>query len=97
MGRVDLGAVLRLLGAREINEVHVECGPTLAGEFVARGLADELLVYLAPTLLGRGSMPLLDIPAPPDMASRHELRIFETTTVGSDIRIRATVQPPRPL
>ena len=96
-GRVDLDAVLRLLAAREINEVLVECGPTLAGELVARGLVDEVLLYLAPTLLGKGSMPLLDIPAPPDMGSRRRLRLLETERVGGDIRLRAAVQPSRPL
>ena len=94
---IDLGAVLRLLGAREINEVHVECGPTLAGALLSRGLVDELLLYLAPTLLGTGSMPLIDIPAPPDMNSRCELRILDTERIGCDIRLRAAVRPPRPL
>ena len=93
----DLAAVLRLLARREVNEVHVECGPTLAGAFVSRGLVDELVLYLAPTLLGTGSMPLVDIPAPPDMASRSELRILDTERIGVDLRVRAAVQPPRPL
>ena len=96
-GGVDPGEVLRLLAAREVNEVHVECGPTLAGALVSRGLVDELLLYLAPTLLGAESMPLLRIPAPPDMESRPELRILDTEPLGSDLRLRAAVQPPRSL
>ena len=52
---------------------------------------DELLIYYAPTLLGSGSRPLSDLPAPPDMASRIELRILETEPVGSDVRVRAAV------
>ena len=90
-GRVDPGALLHLLGTREINEVHVECGPTLAGALVAGGLVDELVLYLAPTLLGSGSRPLLDLPPPPDMASRAELRILETKSFGGDLRVRAAV------
>ena len=89
--RVDTSALLRLLAEREINEVLVECGPTLAGALIEGGLVDELLVYYAPTLLGSGSRPLADLPAPPDMASRIELRILETKLVGSDVRVRAAV------
>ena len=96
-GRVDPDALLRLLGARGINEALVECGPTLAGALVAGGLVDELLLYLAPTLLGNGSRPLLDLRPPPDMASRAELRVLETTSLGGDLRVRATVGGAPPL
>ena len=94
---VDPDALLHLLGEREINEVHVECGPTLAGALVAGGFVDELLLYFAPALLGSGSRPLLDLPAPPDMASRIELRILETKPVGDDVRLRASVGGSAPL
>ena len=96
-GGIDPGAVLRALAKREINEVHVECGPTLAGALVGGGFVDELLLYLAPTLLGSGSKPLLGLCAPPDMASRIELRILETQPVGGDIRVRAAVGGSPPL
>ena len=96
-GGIDPGAVLRALAKREINEVHVECGPTLAGALVGGGFVDELLLYLAPTLLGSGSKPLLGLSAPPDMASRIELRILETQPVGGDIRVRAAVGGSPPL
>src|ERR1019366_5916329 len=46
-GRVDLAELLRELGRRGINELHVEAGPTLSGALVRAGLADELLIYLA--------------------------------------------------
>ncbi len=94
---VDPHALLRLLGRREINDVLVECGPTLAAALVGSGLVDELLLYLAPTLLGAASRPLLALDAPPDMASRIELRILETKPLGGDVRVRATVGPPPPL
>lgn len=96
-GGIDPGAVLRALAKREINEVHVECGPILAGALVGGGFVDELLLYLAPTLLGSGSKPLLGLSAPPDMASRIELRILETQPVGGDIRVRAAVGGSPPL
>ncbi|MET0809309.1 MAG: bifunctional diaminohydroxyphosphoribosylaminopyrimidine deaminase/5-amino-6-(5-phosphoribosylamino)uracil reductase RibD, partial [Pseudoxanthomonas sp.] len=57
-GRFDLEAVLKLLATREINEVQVEAGATLAGAFVAAGLADEILLYVAPVLLGEHARPL---------------------------------------
>ena len=91
-GRVDPRTLLRLLAERQINEVLVECGPTLAGALIAGGLVDELLIYYAPTLLGSGSRPLATLPAPPDMASRLELRILDTGPIGSDVRVRAAVE-----
>lgn len=95
--RVDPGALLLLLAARGINEVHVECGPTLAGALVAGGLVDELLLYLAPTFLGSGSRPLLDLRPPAGMASRAALRILETEPLGGDVRVRAAVGGVPPL
>ena len=89
--RADPHALLQLLGEREINEVLVECGPTLAGALVEGGLVDELLLYLAPTLLGSGSRPLVELPAPADMASRAALRILESESVGDDLRVRMAV------
>ena len=77
--------------------MHVECGSTLAGTLVAGGFVDELLLYFAPALLGSESRPLLDLPAPPDMASRIELRILEMEPVGGDVRLRASVGGPGPL
>lgn len=91
---IDSGAVLRLLAAREINEVLVECGPTLAGALVGAGLVDELLLYLAPTLLGNESRPLFDLAPPHEMAARIELRILEMKPVGSDVRLRVGVGRP---
>ena len=91
------GAVLRLLGEREVNEVHVECGPTLAGALLAAGYVDEVLLYCAPTLLGSPSRPLFDLPAPPDMASRPALEILDVTRLGGDLRLRAAVRRPVPL
>ena len=88
---VPPAALLARLAERGVNEVHVECGPTLAASLVGEGLVDELLLYLAPTFLGRDSRPLLDLPAPADMASRAELRIVETKAVGRDLRIRAAI------
>ena len=53
-GKVDLVAMLRDLGQREVNELHVEAGEKLNGSLIQAGLVDEYLVYLAPKLLGQG-------------------------------------------
>ena len=50
--RLNLHKVMETLAAMRINEIHVEAGKTLSGQFIAQGLADELVVYLAPTILG---------------------------------------------
>lgn len=91
-GRFDLGAVLRLLAGREINEVQVEAGATLAGAFLAAGLVDELLLYVAPVILGAEARPLFDGLDIARMAERLELDVLETRRLGGDIRI--LLRPP---
>lgn len=88
-GRPDLAAVLDLLGRREMNEVWVEAGATLAGAFVRDRLFDELVVYLAPALLGPDARPLLDLPALTGLDARTRLRFTECVPVGADLRITA--------
>jgi diaminohydroxyphosphoribosylaminopyrimidine deaminase / 5-amino-6-(5-phosphoribosylamino)uracil reductase len=85
---LDLRAVLALLAGRGCNEVHVEAGPTLCGALFAASLADELLLYIAPLLLGDSARPLLHLPALGDMAERWQLRTVEQRMLGSDWRLR---------
>jgi diaminohydroxyphosphoribosylaminopyrimidine deaminase/5-amino-6-(5-phosphoribosylamino)uracil reductase len=88
-GGLDLGAVLDRLGELEMNEVLVEAGATLAGAFLAAGLVDELIVYLAPCLLGnqgRGMFALGELTA---LSDRVQLRILDVTRVGEDLRLIA--------
>jgi diaminohydroxyphosphoribosylaminopyrimidine deaminase/5-amino-6-(5-phosphoribosylamino)uracil reductase len=87
-GRVDLEAALALLAARGVNELLVECGAGLAGALFAAGLVDELALYLAPTLLGRGARPLADLEAPASMAERLEFAIVGREDVGDDLLLR---------
>ena len=61
-GRLDLAAVIDRMGELEVNELLVEAGPTLSGEMLRQGLVDELLLYLAPKLLGPQGLPLVDLP-----------------------------------
>ncbi len=85
--RFDLGAVLQLLAARGINEVQLEAGATLAGAFLDAGLVDELLLYVAPVLLGQSARPLFDGLHIDAMAQRLKMRRIDTTVVGEDLRL----------
>ncbi|WP_430539357.1 bifunctional diaminohydroxyphosphoribosylaminopyrimidine deaminase/5-amino-6-(5-phosphoribosylamino)uracil reductase RibD [Luteibacter jiangsuensis] len=93
-GGLDLRATLHWLAQRDANEVHVEAGPALCGALLAAGLADELLVYIAPVLLGHTARPMLTLPPLDDMASRWKLDTIDRRQVGDDtrLRLRPTVQ-----
>jgi len=85
---LDLRAMLALLAGRGCNELHVEAGPTLCGALFAAGLVDELLLYIAPLLLGDSARPLLQLPTLSDMARRWSLRVVDQRMLGQDIRLR---------
>ena len=87
---LDLHAVVRMLAQRGINEVQVEAGATLAGAFMRAGLVDEVLLYVAPVLLGAQARPLFGGLHIHDMAQRMAMRIEESVMVGDDIRLRLT-------
>lgn len=86
-GRFDLHAVLRLLAGRGVGEVQLEAGATLAGAFMGAGLVDELLLYVAPVLLGAHARPLFDGLDIGDMSRRLALDIVETRRLGEDLRL----------
>ena len=86
-GRLDLAAVLRLLGERGVNEVQVETGATLAGAFLAAGLVDELLLYVAPVMLGERARPLFEGLQIDAMTERLHMRIVESRRIGDDVRV----------
>jgi len=91
-GRVDLAAMMREFGARGINELHVEAGGKLNGALLAAGLVDELLLYVAPCLIGdpaRGVAEFRDGLA--RLADRVPLSIHAVDRVGTDLRIIARV------
>ncbi|MDX1609929.1 MAG: bifunctional diaminohydroxyphosphoribosylaminopyrimidine deaminase/5-amino-6-(5-phosphoribosylamino)uracil reductase RibD [Halofilum sp. (in: g-proteobacteria)] len=88
-GGVDPAALCAALAEREVNEVHVEAGPTLCGRLAAAGLLDELLIYMAPHLLGDGARGLLTLPPLASMQERRGLHIQDVRRVGEDLRIRA--------
>ncbi len=94
-GKVDLEALMYELGRREINELHVEAGTKLNGSLIREGCVDELLVYLAPCLLGEGQ-GMFALPALTRLDQQQRLRFHEITPMGEDIRIlaRFTQQSP---
>jgi diaminohydroxyphosphoribosylaminopyrimidine deaminase/5-amino-6-(5-phosphoribosylamino)uracil reductase len=86
-GRLDLSAVLAELGQRAVNELHVEAGARLNGAWLAAGLVDELLLYVAPKLLGQGrGVALLPSPLPFDDAQRWQW--LDVHPLGGDLRLR---------
>ncbi|WP_449465835.1 bifunctional diaminohydroxyphosphoribosylaminopyrimidine deaminase/5-amino-6-(5-phosphoribosylamino)uracil reductase RibD [Stenotrophomonas humi] len=87
-GRFDLQAVMALLGERGINDVHVEAGPTLCGALLKAGLADELLLYVAPLLMGDSAKPLLAGLGIETMADAVRLEVFDARMLGKDLRLR---------
>ena len=89
-GKVDLADMLRDLGQREINELHVEAGHKLNGSFVREGLVDELLVYLAPKLMGQGA-DMAHFGPLSELAQALPLTFVSTALTGPDLRIVARV------
>jgi diaminohydroxyphosphoribosylaminopyrimidine deaminase / 5-amino-6-(5-phosphoribosylamino)uracil reductase len=82
---LDLDAVIQNLTAREVNELLVECGPTLAGAFVARQLVDELILYISPRLLGEAALPLLRIGLGQQALPLFDFR--DSQRFGDDVRL----------
>ena len=84
--QVDLSLLLDELGARQCNEVMVEAGPALTGEFLAQGLWDEWILYAAPKFLGSDARPLAEFKLS-RLAQAVAGRIAETQMIGEDLRI----------
>ncbi|OYY74001.1 MAG: riboflavin biosynthesis protein RibD [Gammaproteobacteria bacterium 28-57-27] len=88
---LDLHWILRDLASREINDVWVEAGARLGGAFVAQGLPDELIVYLAPMLLGHTARPLAELPEMTQLNQAQPWQWQEIVHVGDDLRL--TLRP----
>ena len=89
-GKVDLPAMLRDLAQREINELHVEAGQQLNGSFIREGLVDELVVYLAPILIGQGRAMAHFGPLD-ELSQALSLEFKSIDLLGPDLRIVARV------
>jgi diaminohydroxyphosphoribosylaminopyrimidine deaminase / 5-amino-6-(5-phosphoribosylamino)uracil reductase len=88
VGGLALPAVLDRLGELELNEVLVEAGATLAGELLRQALADELLLYVGPRLLGPAARALVALPALDTLSDAPSFTVAEMRQIGEDLRLR---------
>jgi len=86
-GRIDLEAVLEALGRRQCNDVLVEAGSTLAGRLLELGLADELIVYVAPILLGPDARPMAQLPRLDRLDDRLQFGLRRSQSLGADLKL----------
>ncbi|WP_323122708.1 bifunctional diaminohydroxyphosphoribosylaminopyrimidine deaminase/5-amino-6-(5-phosphoribosylamino)uracil reductase RibD [Burkholderia alba] len=93
-GQVDLPALLAMLGERGINELHVEAGRTLGGALLREHCVDELLAYVAPSLLGDDAAAMFGLAAPATLDGRTRLAFHDVERIGPDLRILARLTAP---
>jgi diaminohydroxyphosphoribosylaminopyrimidine deaminase / 5-amino-6-(5-phosphoribosylamino)uracil reductase len=86
-GGLDLDAVVHRLAALEVNELLLECGPTLAGSFISKQLVDEIVLYIAPKLLGEDAAPLLHLRLGERQEALREFEFRDVQRIGDDIRL----------
>lgn len=89
-GQVDLSAMLKDLGQREVNELHVEAGGTLNGALLGARLVDECLLYIAPRILGNAQTAFSGM-ALTQLQDAPQLEITQVTPIGEDLRVLATI------
>jgi diaminohydroxyphosphoribosylaminopyrimidine deaminase/5-amino-6-(5-phosphoribosylamino)uracil reductase len=87
-GKLNLEALLTMLAERGVNEIQVEAGATLCGALLAAGLVDEVLLYVAPAILGKGARGTFDLGPLDDMAQRIGFDWLDVGQVGSSLRLR---------
>jgi diaminohydroxyphosphoribosylaminopyrimidine deaminase/5-amino-6-(5-phosphoribosylamino)uracil reductase len=90
-GLLDLQAVMARLGKEGMNEILVECGPTLAGALLRASLIDELVIYQAPLLLGKSARPLVDL-AFDTLLEGVRLAYRDIRQIGPDLRMMASLE-----
>lgn len=90
-GRCDLEKAMRYLADQEINEVLIEAGPILSGAMIQAGLVDDLILYMAPKLLGAEARPLMHLAGLEKLADCIQLEIKSLKRVSEDIRIVARI------
>ena len=89
---VDLDAVMKHLASLQVNELHVECGATLAGSLLRGGHVDEIVLYLAATIMGDQARGLFHLPELEHMPDRIRLQYHDIRMLGDDLRIIASPQ-----
>ncbi len=88
--RIDLSSMMSWFSNHQINEIHVETGPTLGGQLVLGGYIDELIVYLAPMLLGK-ALPIVKLPVLENLQDAFHFDFFDLVKFKRDLRLRARV------
>jgi diaminohydroxyphosphoribosylaminopyrimidine deaminase / 5-amino-6-(5-phosphoribosylamino)uracil reductase len=88
-GKIDLRQLMEELAKKEINLLHVEAGSVLCGALLKNDLVDEIILYMAPHIMGDGAIGLFHLPGIEKMKDRISLNIKDVRSVGSDIRIIA--------
>ncbi len=91
-GRLNLHEVLGWLASQQANEVHVEAGSELGGALLSQQLVDEIVVYMAPHIMGDSAMGLFHLPGLQQMSQRVALKTLEMRAIGNDWRIRLRPQ-----
>ncbi len=87
-GTIELSSALQVLGAAEVNQLLVECGPQLAGALLTEKWVDELLLYLAPCLLGENARPLAQLPGLDSLEQAPRFEVVSVQSVGEDLRLQ---------
>ena len=87
-GKVDLPQVISELGRRQINEVHIEAGAKLNASLIREGCVNELLIYLAPSILG-DARGMFDLPGLENLQDKFSLKFHQIKQIGEDLRILA--------
>lgn len=91
-GKVDLGVMMQLLGKEGLNEIMVETGARLNGSLVQAGVVDEIVAYIAPSLLGDLSLGMFAFAELTDLGQQTRLRFTDVRRIGPDIRVSASVE-----
>jgi diaminohydroxyphosphoribosylaminopyrimidine deaminase/5-amino-6-(5-phosphoribosylamino)uracil reductase len=91
-GKVDLAALVAELGRRGVNELHIEAGHKLNASLLQENLVDELLVYLAPRILGDTARGMFHLPELTDLTQSRALELRDVRTIGGDLRVIARVK-----
>lgn len=87
-GKVELPALLRVLGERQLNEIHVEAGYKLNGSLLREHCVDELLAYFAPCILG-DAQGMFHLPALSSLDDKLTFRFTDVRTIDNDLRVMA--------
>jgi diaminohydroxyphosphoribosylaminopyrimidine deaminase / 5-amino-6-(5-phosphoribosylamino)uracil reductase len=88
-GKVELPELFRELARRDLNEVHVEAGHKLNGSLLNEGMVDELVLYLAPHVIGDAASGMFNLPELTDLSGRRRAIIRDVRMVGDDVRLLA--------